>query len=106
MRRFTCDVKQLKMNKSIIYLAIWQLIISTSNVTLEVPSLRLCTFFHRTTPVALSENKFMTVQLVVLLSATFLLVCFVCLKESTCKTKKNAFYFTLKALFFLEVIKF
>ena len=39
-------------------------------------------------------------------SATFLLVCFVCLKESTCEKKKNVFYFTLKALFVLEIIKF
>ena len=39
-------------------------------------------------------------------SATFLLVYFVCLKESTCETRKNAFYFTLKALFVLEIIKF
>ena len=33
-------------------------------------------------------------------------VCFVCLKESTCETKKNVFYFTSKALFVLEIIKF
>ena len=39
-------------------------------------------------------------------SATFLLVCFVCLKESTCETRKNAFYFTSKALLVLEIIKF
>ena len=39
-------------------------------------------------------------------SATFLLVCFVCLKESTCETRKNAFYFTAKALFILEIIRF
>ena len=26
--------------------------------------------------------------------ATFLLVCFVCLKSSTCETRKNVFYFT------------
>ena len=39
-------------------------------------------------------------------SATFLLVCFVCLKDSTCETRKNVFYFTLKALFVLETIKF
>ena len=31
---------------------------------------------------------------------------YVCLKDSTCKTRKNAFYFTLKALFVLEIIKF
>ena len=33
------------------------------------------------------------------MSATFLLACFVWLKESTFETRKNAFYFTLKALF-------
>ena len=35
-------------------------------------------------------------------SATFFLVCFVSLKDSTCETRKNVFYFTLKALFILE----
>ena len=39
-------------------------------------------------------------------SAIFLTVCFVCLKESTFERRKNAFYFTLKALFILEIIKF
>ena len=39
-------------------------------------------------------------------SATFLLVCFVCLKERTSETRKNVFYFTSKALFVLEIIKF
>ena len=39
-------------------------------------------------------------------SATFLLVCFICLKESTCKTKKNAFCFTAKALLVLEITNF
>ena len=39
-------------------------------------------------------------------AATFLLVCFVSLKESTCEKKKNVFYFTSKALFVLEIIKF
>ena len=38
-------------------------------------------------------------------STTFLLVCFLSLKESTCKTRKNVFYFTSKALFVLETIK-
>ena len=32
-------------------------------------------------------------------SATFLLVCFLSLKDSTCETRKNVFYFTPKALF-------
>ena len=39
-------------------------------------------------------------------SATFLLVCFLSLNESPCQTRKNAFYFTSKALFVLEKIKF
>ena len=39
-------------------------------------------------------------------SATFLLVCFVCLKERTCETRNNVFYFTSKTLFVLEIIKF
>ena len=38
--------------------------------------------------------------------ATFLLLCFVNLKESICETRKNVSYFTLKALFVLEIIKF
>ena len=36
-------------------------------------------------------------------SATFLLVCFVYLNESTFATRKNV-YFTLKALFVLEIV--
>ena len=38
--------------------------------------------------------------------ATFLLVYFLCLKKSTCETRSNVFYFTSKALFVLEIIKF
>ena len=34
------------------------------------------------------------------------LVCFLSLNESTYQTRKNAFYFTSKALFVLEKIKF
>ena len=39
-------------------------------------------------------------------SATFLLACFVCLKEITCETRKSAFYFTSKDLLVLEIINF
>ena len=40
-------------------------------------------------------------------SFIFLLVCFLSLKESTCETRKNVFYFTLKAAFLvIEKIKF
>ena len=51
-------------------------------------------------------NLRISVQTLKVLSATFLLVCFVCLKESTYETRKNVFYFTWKALFVLEIIKF
>ena len=37
---------------------------------------------------------------------TFLLVCFLSLKESTCETRKSVFYFILKAFFVVEKIKF
>ena len=36
----------------------------------------------------------------------FFLVCFLCLKESTCETSKNVFYFISKVLFILKIIKF
>ena len=39
-------------------------------------------------------------------SATFVLVYFLSLNESTCQTRKNVVYFTSKALFVLEKIKF
>ena len=39
-------------------------------------------------------------------SATFLLVCFVCLNERICETRKHVLYFTSKTLFVLEIIKF
>ena len=38
-------------------------------------------------------------------SVIFLLVCFLSLKETSCKTRKNVFYFISKALFVLEKIK-
>ena len=46
------------------------------------------------------ENNSLDVKALITLkvvSAAFLLVCFVCLKESTFETRKNAFYFTSKA---------
>ena len=39
-------------------------------------------------------------------SATFVLVCFLSVNESTCQTRKKKFYFTSKALFVLKKIKF
>ena len=58
------------------------------------------------------SGKLVTVELLSavlhlkVVSATFLLVCVVCLKESTCETRKNVFDFTSRALFVLEIIKF
>ena len=43
MNNFMFNVKQLKINKFIKF--IWQLIISTSNATLEVPLLRPCRWY-------------------------------------------------------------
>ena len=53
-----------------------------------------------------SLSTFRAVTILKVMSATFLLVCFLRLKESTCETRKNVFYFTSKALFVLEIIKF
>ena len=39
-------------------------------------------------------------------SAAFLIVCFLCLKENTCETRKNVSYFTSKALFVHEIMEF
>ena len=50
------------------------------------------------------NQKFKVVSLKVV-PATFLLVCLLSLKESTCETRKNV-YFTSKALFALDKIKF
>ena len=44
-------------------------------------------------------------KLLKVVSITFVLV-FLNLNEGTCQTKKNVFYFTSKALFVLEKIKF
>ena len=47
----------------------------------------------------------LTTPMLKVMATTFLLVCFVYLKNSTCKTWKNYFYFTSKALFVLQIIK-
>ena len=57
---------------------------------------------HMATPL-LSTGQKTSLEVV---SATFLLVCIVCLKESICETRKNVFYFTSKAHFVLEIFEF
>ena len=57
-----------------------------------------------------NEGKSVTAErftrILKVVSTTFLLVCFLSLNESTCRTRTNVFYFTSKALFVLEKIKF
>ena len=52
----------------------------------------------------LSDEK--AVENLKVVSATFVLVCFLSLNETTFQIWKNAFYFTSKALFVLKKIKF
>ena len=51
-------------------------------------------------------RKGVIINLLKVVSAMFVLVYFLSLNESTCQTRKNVFYFTSKALFVLEKIKF
>ena len=51
-------------------------------------------------------HPFQGKQYLKVVSATFLLVCFLSLNESTCPTRNYAFYFISKTLFVLEKIKF
>ena len=51
-------------------------------------------------------RKGVIINLLKVVSAIFVLVYFLSLNESTCQTRKNVFYFTSKALFVLEKIKF
>ena len=57
--------------------------------------------FHEITPLNFTFYLFKGFA-----SATFLLVCFAWLKEDDFGARKNVFYFTSKALFILEVIRF
>ena len=56
---------------------------------------------------SVKQNTLSTFEFIALniVSATFLLVCFLSLNKSTYQTWKNVFYFTSKALFVLEKIK-
>ena len=51
-------------------------------------------------------RKGVIINLLKVVSAMFVLVYFLSLNESTCQTRKNVFYFTSKALFVLEKVKF
>ena len=48
----------------------------------------------------------MQMQPLKVVSSTYLIVCFVCVKERTCEKLKYCFYFTSKALSILEISSF
>ena len=62
--------------------------------------------FTRKDKVYIISCNLVVVSTLKVVSATFVLVCFLSLNESTFQTRKNVFYFTSKALFILEKIKF
>ena len=82
---------------------------SSANKRLPLINLSILFFYHffldiHTFPLFVTlKQKGLMPKIV---SATSLLVCFACLKESTFETKKNVFFFTSKALLVLEIIKF
>ena len=63
------------------------------------------TFMHNVWIVT-DNHSSESIKTLKVVSATFVLVCFLSLNESTCQTRKNVIYFTSKALFVLEKIEF
>ena len=78
--------------------------VSINQTSVQIGSLSLISIYLFTTFMTISYDY--DIKLFKVVSATFLLVCFLSLNESTCQTKKNTFYFTSKALFVLKKIKF
>ena len=75
-------------------------LLSNSESILEKPMCKRLYIFLNNNNIIYSlqfgfRQQYCTSHALKVVSATFLLVCFVCLKESTSETKKNAFYFTL-----------
>ena len=66
----------------------------------------ICNKFHRGSILEPFLSKLQNKINLKVMSVTFLQICLVSLKGSTCETRKNFFYFSSKALFVLEVIKF
>ena len=70
---------------------------------------RDCTIYFLEIWVEILENVKILIKLnhnLKFVFTTFSLVCFLSLKESSCKTKKMFFYFTSKTLYVLKKIKF
>ena len=72
-----------------------------SFATINSLKVHLKTCFQR-----IHKTLYISVVSVKVVSATFLLVCFLSVNESHYQIRKNTFCFTLKALFVLEKIKF
>ena len=64
---------------------------------------------ERQKPPFYTTKAFMTLYLILehllVVSTTFLLVCFLSQKQSTCETRKSVFYFSSKAFFVFKKIK-
>ena len=86
------DTKQKKWSK------VGRIVVASTAAYNSYHGLKICQIYKVSTASSMEPLK--------IVSATFLLVYFVSLKESTCETRKNVFYFTLKAIFVLEIIKF
>ena len=71
-----------------------------------VTDIYMADMFNRNYGGKTSQIKWFFESKLTVVSAKCLLICFECLKESPCEIRKNVFYFTLKALFVLEIIKF
>ena len=61
---------------------------------------------NRANALLFKMREYVSLKILKVVSATFVLVCFSSLNESTCQTRKNVFYFISKILFVLEKIKF
>ena len=81
--------------------------VDDSGVSLHVFASRTNLILHNISVTPKMVKKVITnIDMSKVVSATFVLVCFLSVNESTFQTRKTVFYFTSKALFVLEKIKF
>ena len=80
----------------------WVIKFANKEISVTLPLQNLANF-GQFPEILYQQKKLITLKVV---SATFLLICFLSLNKSTCQTRKNFLCFTSKALFILEKIKF
>ena len=80
----------------------WVIKFANKEISVTLPLQNLANF-GKFREILYQQKKLITLKVV---SATFLLICFLSLNKSTCQTRKNVLCFTSKALFILEKIKF